>query len=204
VKKFNVEYKWLDLEKARYALYNVVSTLEECGVRTWLCFGTLLGFWRDGSFIVYDADIDLGTTYDGYKKIQEIRLKEPNMLRSKGIIMGAFTTGPDNVPVLMSAAHCNTKVDVYCWFENGDKSIHVVNYKKEADQYNCVVLPIEYHKNLEKVEFMGIECYTPSNPEELIKTLYGEDWRTRRKGGGGKTIRLNKDEIMSKEDREEI
>lgn len=62
------------------ALRQVKEVLDEHGIEFWLDFGTLLGAIRDGKFIPWDGDIDLGTWSDQNPKItmafQELRDKE--------------------------------------------------------------------------------------------------------------------------------
>jgi len=46
------------------ALHNVSSLLENCGVEYFADSGTLLGLIRDGDFIAWDNDIDIGLVYE--------------------------------------------------------------------------------------------------------------------------------------------
>lgn len=45
-------------------LHRTTSTLESNGIRPFLCFGSLLGFVRDGGFMSHDIDLDIGILYD--------------------------------------------------------------------------------------------------------------------------------------------
>lgn len=51
------------------ALRQVIEVFDEYGIEYWLDMGTLLGAMRDGKFIPWDTDIDLGTWH---KNIDEI------------------------------------------------------------------------------------------------------------------------------------
>ena len=51
------------------ALREVKEILDKGNVRYWLGQGTLLGAVRDGSFIPWDTDIDLGTTHEEAEKV---------------------------------------------------------------------------------------------------------------------------------------
>jgi len=48
------EAKWVE------TLKEIKHILDDVGVKYWLDFGTLLGAVRDGKFIPWDTDIDLG------------------------------------------------------------------------------------------------------------------------------------------------
>lgn len=52
------------LQKQRDLLVRVTSTLDKLGVEYWLSGGTLLGFIRHGTFIPWDDDMDLHTSWD--------------------------------------------------------------------------------------------------------------------------------------------
>lgn len=53
-------------------LRQVKGVLDKYGIEYWLDIGTLLGAMRDGKFIPWDGDIDLGIWYDNIPKIISI------------------------------------------------------------------------------------------------------------------------------------
>jgi hypothetical protein len=193
------EYKWLDREKARIALDKVVTYLEENDIKYWLDFGTLLGYYREKDFIVYDFDVDMGTNYEGICKLQDLRVKNAIDNHERELIFGIWTAGPDNLPINMSVAHLNIKLDIYCWFVNGDKDVAVAGYNKEVGKYSCVQVPKHYHENLKKDMFLGREYVVPQDTEGYIREIYGETWDKRIKQGPSKRIRLDVNQIAEQE-----
>ena len=60
----------MDEKVAVEALRQVKEILDKHGVEYWLDCGTLLGAVRDGKFIPWDGDIDLGTLESQMSKIK--------------------------------------------------------------------------------------------------------------------------------------
>lgn len=67
----------MDEKEAIYALKNIKKILEEEEVEFWLDCGTLLGAVRDGKFIPWDMDIDLGAYRTEYEKVKKAMKKIP-------------------------------------------------------------------------------------------------------------------------------
>jgi len=59
------EKEWIE------SLREVKTILDRGSIKYWLDQGTLLGAVRDGKFLSWDTDIDIGTTYKEAKKIIE-------------------------------------------------------------------------------------------------------------------------------------
>jgi phosphorylcholine metabolism protein LicD len=65
--------KLIDEQKCVEVLREIKGILDEAEVKYWLDLGTLLGAVRDGKFIPWDNDIDLGTMYtESWKIIAQI------------------------------------------------------------------------------------------------------------------------------------
>jgi len=191
---------------AKIALPIVYDFLEENGITVWLDWGTLLGAYREGEFIVYDHDIDLGITYEGFKKLQEVRLGNPEKQYNKDIIFGAYVNAPDNIPTMMSSSHSNVKIDIYAWFKKGDNHNLCMFYNKEKKKYVVNTVPAHYHENLVKFKFLDREYMIPEKTEEYLTFLYTENWKNRVKSGGHSNSLQSymvPEEIMEQGDREE-
>ena len=70
------EAKWMDASSALYILKELRRDVCREEMRCWLDQGTLLGAVRDGKFISYDTDIDLGICY---KDVGKLIQKRPHL-----------------------------------------------------------------------------------------------------------------------------
>lgn len=84
-------------------LTQVQNTLDKYGVLFWLDCGTLLGLVRDGCFIDWDDDIDLGTWEHDVSK--ELKDKIGNDLLRKGYYVITYDT-------YMNISNKNVKADI--------------------------------------------------------------------------------------------
>ena len=49
--------------------------------------------------------------------------------------------------------------------------------EKLGGKFQKTAMPLEYFENFELYPFNGSQIYIPSNPEKLLKFLYGNDWK---------------------------
>jgi lipopolysaccharide cholinephosphotransferase len=70
----------LDEKECIKSLCEIKNILDDAGIKYWLDEGTLLGAVRDGKFISWDTDIDIGTFYNEARKI----IKKVPELEKKG------------------------------------------------------------------------------------------------------------------------
>ena len=54
----------MNLAVAKIILFEVKEILDELGIEFWLHYGVCLGAHREGNFIEYDKDIDLGVKHE--------------------------------------------------------------------------------------------------------------------------------------------
>lgn len=183
MKNYGLEYVWLDRPRAKKALSTVYDFLESNGVRAWIDFGTLLGAYREGEFIAYDYDVDMGIMYEDYKKIQDLRIKIPKEIAEAGIIFGGLTIGPNKTPLMMAASVENIKIDIYCWFRKGEFDNLCYFWNKDKAKFVVYKFPKQYHENLRKIKLIDREYYGPADTDNYLKFVYGDNWNTRIKTG---------------------
>ena len=203
MKNYGIEYKWLNVKNAKIALEKLMDFLEKNKITAWLDWGTLLGAYREKKFIVYDFDVDLGFSYEDYKKLQDLKVRVAG--NKTGIIFGSYTLNP-YMPSVMCASYLNIKLDLYIWFKKGDKHNLAMNYNVDKAKYFVNQVPFHYHNKLDKMFFLGREYYVPFDIENYIHLLYGDTWKQKIKTGGHnpELIKyLKKEEIMEKEILEE-
>jgi len=161
---------------------------KECGVYTYLTYGSLLGAIRERDVISRDTDYDIAYFSKG-TTIEEVReeLKRictilvNNKMLGKVWHKGGQTVHPtlDRLYDLSGQMHVQAP----------NKTIHI-------DVYTSFCLNGKFHMSygihghLNKSEIVpfgqssirGIEFVTPKNPEAILKFMYGKDWKIPQEG----------------------
>lgn len=148
-------------------LFDAKKILYKLGLDFWLANGTLLGFYREGKFILSDKDVDLGLfDYDDR-------------------IIGKFEECGFDVYKVFGNEKSGLEISL---IRNGYKlDLHF--YKKKKDGYYQYVwkqgekFSYKFPKfGLEKAKFYGMEFNIPDNTEKHLEAQYGnweeviEDW----------------------------
>jgi hypothetical protein len=147
-------------QDAREALVALHRELEPLGVRAFLISGTLLGYVREGDFIAWDKDIDLGVFSE------EIDTSE---LQARVETWPSFTVKRLDWTARLRLDHDNgTKIDVFPHYREGpDRVWH------DGTATRWWNTPF----GLRTVPFLGIDQAIPDDPERYLDENYG-DWRT--------------------------
>jgi tetratricopeptide (TPR) repeat protein len=147
-------------DEARQALLDLHRELEPLGVRPFLISGTLLGYVREGDFIPWDKDIDLGVFS------QEIESAD---LEAAVATWPRFTAKRLDWTDRLRIDHANgTKIDVFPHYPEGpDRVWH------DGTATRWWNTPF----GLRTVTFLGVEQAVPDDPERYLDENYG-DWRT--------------------------
>ena len=153
----------LDPIKSKDALFLVDACLKHFGLRSWLCFGTALGLYRDGNFIPWDDDIDIQVVADEFEDkiddIQEYLIKQGCVVRS----------------VKRSS---NSKMSI---FVNGVK-LQIQGINETPDLPNMVQMKLFkypkkfYYETCQDIVFAGRKFCLPGPPDEYLTFCYGKDW----------------------------
>ena len=126
-------------------------------------YGALLGLYRDGNFIKHDSDLDLFLLWPK-KKFEYV-----NFLELKSIIGNYFGIRSKNFEYLSN--HNKIKVVI----DNIAVDIHIAVIEDDSQfvtlKHNLRV------PNLTKFLVLGNEIMIPSNTENLLVELYGNNWR---------------------------
>lgn len=151
------------------------------GVKAFLSFGTLLGAYRDKSFIAYDPDVDLGVLDANLpENMIEVMAKYGFHLHKQNFIQ---TTGK---VIEDTYIYKGIHLDVFHYFEENNDfytlvaQLHETKDWKEAnanDGFPCEKVPVvktDFHRQ----PFMGIEVYMPINTHEWLVDMYSETYMT--------------------------
>lgn len=143
---------------------------EECGLETWMSFGTLLGAAREGKAIGHDSDVDLLYLSEHQSpalvNLESYRIKRSLTRRGiKSVVKsGSFVT------VLFTASDgAPLGIDIYACFYVGDLLHETATVRAPIPRE--AVLP------LTTLEFEGVALPAPADPATLLEASYGPNWR---------------------------
>ncbi len=155
-------------ENALRNLIDVTNILSKHDVIHWIQNGTLLGLYREGTFIDYDTDIDFGLsaetfTVNCYKELLDYGFQ----------LKFIFGRVEDSLEIALS--RFNIGVDLF------------FHYITDDIQYHCIFddwSPGEYRRydyrykqfNVKRKVYLDTELFVPEDELLHLKTNYGENW----------------------------
>lgn len=148
--------------KAQVAAFRAAAdVLDGAGVRWWLTSGVLLGHIRDGSWIPWDTDVDLGIWPEDVELAREAFKRAGwNFKRDRESQMW---------PV-----HGKTKIDLHTHYRDGE-TIYKLHGKGERIRMDY---PAHLFEDMRATVYYLRRCLMPSPPEEYLEVQYGADWLT--------------------------
>lgn len=150
-------------EDGRELLLTVKRLFEPIGLNFYLAFGTLLGAVRDKGIIKGDEDIDVHTDneqllYDSLPYLYE------NGLKVIRIIPG------DTYSFRLNE---RSFIDVYIL-----RPLHHSVWSSYCYRVAFHNIPKKFFKEYQDIEFLGVTCKCPKDPEKLLAFMYGKTWNT--------------------------
>lgn len=161
----------LIVEKKMYldAMTKVIGILADKGIDAMLGYGTLLGAYRDNSFLPHDDDVDL-IVYDGSKTKEEAdagRKRIIALLKQHNI---PADSGQPNLWHLQAFVD-GAVVDLFPAWCEGDKFFLSMEKLRLRDVPTRCMLPTT------KMALYGIEYPIPAGPAEFLEDRYGSGWK---------------------------
>ena len=143
-----------------------------------LTFGTLLGQHREGKFIEYDSDIDIGILFSNFR-VSSIFEK----IEASGKYDGFCFKGKLKESLELTYRHKNgTNIDLFLYYpvnDGADNYFYAATFWGICDSKKEGYCKWGCHINgFKTVEFMGNTYNVPSNTEEVLEEIYGKNWRT--------------------------
>jgi len=190
-------YSSEEVEKGVMLLSRVVDIIEDVGIEYWLEGGTCLGAVRDGHFIPWDHDLDLGIKFESEEKIKLLiqQLNSFFKIETRGFngkhksqfgeyrlikisaYKGIFKKVKEQI--LKNIGYRNDFcLDLFVFYKqplNGDLNNMVYKY--------VVFNKVGYHEKkyldeTQKIAFYNREYNIPNNVNSWLATKYGKDWKT--------------------------
>ena len=161
----------LNKEVALKVLIDFTECLNEAQSTWWLSDGTLLGAIREGDFISYDNDIDIGIMADTFTP------RVLQLLVKKGFTI-VFSHGLPEEGLEFTLKRDETYVDLFLYYPR-DKKLYHSCYIHRLKFVRAQRIDFEYPKFDEfvKYKFLGHLFNVPKDPEKHLEIEYGPGWR---------------------------
>lgn len=167
IKKFGLE-----------VLYKLHEISEEKKCSLWLEFGTMLGAYREHTFVKGDYDIDIGMYYEEYSVDFENALimngfKKRHFFyqyRKSDFLLTEVTWEYNGftVDIFLNIKQEGLRY-IYCYGKKDDESL-------SRNMWQVLEYKHSLAKPLQKIQFEDIECNIPAKVEECLTNYYGDDF----------------------------
>lgn len=157
-------------------ILNIVYSSELKKHDIWLDFGTLLGYYRERDFINHDLDMDFGIIIPNYADflVVEKELLDKGFQRTKEFYF-------DKNLVELSYNYKGLNVDFILYKKDSNKIssdtiFYMTNALGNPTRYEVYYYELPFN-GVEECNFKNTIVKIPSNVEEYLSNLYGEDFR---------------------------
>lgn len=155
----------MDKARARKILLNIKKTFDDLKIKFWLGHGTCLGAVREGQFISYDFDLDgMMLARDFSPRVQ--KAFAPFHLKR------AWPDKPAQIAMVRHRIHIHIGLKYY--FPPEDLYISLPRHPHREN----ATMNGKWLRGFAEVKFLDTMFRVPNPPEEYLKQLYGENWRT--------------------------
>ncbi len=162
--------KLFDSSQCLSSMNEVIDILELHGIKPFVAFGSLLGLVRDGKFMDYDKDADIGIFIHDYDEIFKIVsiLCESSKFISPDMVNKSKESNFWNVSIIDTERIA--VIDLFFFY---NQSTHI-----EAGVYrSCAALKWAFKPfELVRGNLAGKKYWLPDNIEQHLEELYG-NWR---------------------------
>lgn len=146
-------------------LYREVNGfLSTLGVPWWICYGTLLGWHRDGGLVPGDRDVDFGLPLEAYETVWAARHQLPTGLRM-------FDTTHRHPGPKLYVERDGWEADLYFYRSLGDGRYKVC--LRSWLQGDIVPFPESLIHPLRPVTFLGAPTWVPNDAHGWLVHTYG-------------------------------
>lgn len=160
----------MDMTLAEALLKEAKQVLDQLGLVFFLRHGTCLGAVRDGSFIRWDDDLDIGSVIGLHGLTEKIVHEAAAEFRKHGYSAKVIDS---ELHMSVDLKKSGIQMDWTC-YRIIDESIY---------QWPVLKIPASLHENLKEIDFLGTTFMVPNPPEEYFRLKYGDDWMTPKQAG---------------------
>ena len=168
----------MDMAHAEALLKEARHILDRLGLVFFLRHGTCLGAVRDGAFIEWDDDLDIGSVIGLHGLTEELVHSAADVFREHEF---DARVKENELNLSVDLEKSGTEMDWTC-YRIIDDSIY---------QWPVVQIPVSLHEELKEIDFLGEKFLVPNPPEEYLRLKYGPEWMIPKRAGGFEQEVLN-------------
>ena len=157
--------KPMDPIAASERLRDIKRILDQLGAVFFIAYGTCLGAIREGGFIPWDDEMDMGSVIGLNGLDEETIDRGIEAFKENGYYVHVNRTSRH---IGVSVVKSSIRADWTCHRIIGDSVF----------QYPGVRTPLELFTQLKEIDFIGEKFLVPNPPEKYLETKYGPNWAT--------------------------
>lgn len=153
------------IDEALTQLYREVNRfLSVLGVPWWICYGTLLGWYRNGGLLRGERDVDFGLPIDAYETVWQARHELPEGFRM-------FDTSPWHFGPKLYVEHGGWEADLYFYRVLADGRMQ--SCERSPRQGDVAPFHPSLVHPLVSATFLGEPTWVPSDSPGWLLHTYG-------------------------------
>lgn len=176
--------KWISQRNKKLQTYgleilNILSSVsKEESKMLWIDYGTLLGAYREHSFISHDYDIDCGMYASDYSMDFENELLDKGLKKQRVLYTKDINSGK-NILTEVTFVYKGLLIDIFLYFVQ-DNKMFGYGYRQTVNKKEFKVLKSYLPKviKLSELPIDGNLYPSPQNADEILKTVYGSKFMT--------------------------
>lgn len=159
-------------------------TCEECGVKGWLEYGTLLGAYREKSFIPHDNDLDVGMYADEYSLVFEQSLLNYGFIKKHEYYL-VNATNNSRTLTEVGFSYYEFTIDIFLTEKGGDTRkayVYLFDTFDDSPKLKVKYFTLQQVEPLQTLTIDGEPFLAPRLPEDTLAKVYGDDFMTPQRG----------------------
>ncbi|MDN3608484.1 LicD family protein [Vibrio ostreicida] len=169
-----IEYHFFDFDINKPLPENSYIVMDECceilsnlKIKYRLTDGTVLGLYREGSFIAHDNDIDVDVFDIEVGDVSRI----VNEFKQSGYKIGRIARHLNLTQQIVFYNKENVIFDILFWYQNDDL------YENHSERGYVRKQELRYFQKLDVIKFKSKKYFIPGDIEDWLVARYGPDWK---------------------------
>ncbi len=150
--------------EALATLFRTVNAwLRDSGTEHWICYGTLLGWWREHRILPHDRDVDFAAPAGAYARLKAAAPRLP-----RGFVL--HDTSHRHGGPKLYISYRGWEADIYFLIEEDGKLRTILNSPNPGD---TAPFPRGWFYPAQTVDFLGVPTSAPAEPALYLAHTYG-------------------------------